>query len=130
MPQRLETPRDPLTIGRGLDHNARRGSAAEYGREAFGPLHPISALLVVPRAGAQDRVAITQDAGMSEPVVDTSCDGKAMLVGEKLTLGRPAAPKSDAMLAKRTSARSTTNSRKGRLINNEALTFDFNRQAS
>ena len=49
VPQRLETPRDPFTIGRGLDHDPRPRATAEHGREARGlradpPLDQLSAL--------------------------------------------------------------------------------------
>jgi len=35
VPQRLETPRAPFAVGRGLDHDPRPGPMAEHGGEAL-----------------------------------------------------------------------------------------------
>src|SRR5262249_40081664 len=47
--QRLETPRDPFTVGPRLDRDPRPGATPEQGREAFGlgpdpPLHQLAPL--------------------------------------------------------------------------------------
>jgi hypothetical protein len=63
MAQRLETPRDPFTIGRGFDHDPRPGATPEHGREAlaFRPDPPLDQL-----------AAFGQDAQLAFPLLWTS----------------------------------------------------------
>src|SRR5216684_156790 len=63
--QRLETPRDPFTVRRGLDHDPRSGSTAEHGGEAFG-LRPDPAL---------DQLApLGQETDLAFPLVDVDAN--------------------------------------------------------
>jgi hypothetical protein len=61
MPQRLETPRDPFAVGRGLDHDPRPGSMAKHGREA---------LWLRPNPALDQFTALGQDADLAFPLVD------------------------------------------------------------